>query len=225
MNRKLNFIVAEEPRAWRTHHLAELGEYLTALVLEPMFAAAGHRWNRRFLNVISVDDAGDSLASTGTLLVRVPPLFAGRAHELEAALRAELSTLGIVAGPARFAADPRHPGRETISIPIVENPTVLVSPPEVNIGYHRGSIVMRDLLGYQPANGRFEFAAGDLLQRVSAVSEEKIAACSAGPMAGPEGVRRRPSAITMKSFQRCLEEIRQFAIWATRNNHEFLAAT
>ena len=219
MNRKLNFIIAEEPRELRTHRIAELGDYLTALVLEPKFAEAGHRWSRRFMNFITVDDACDPMAPTGTLLVRVPPLFAGRAGELEAALREELTALGLVTAPAAPV-----PAGETITISILENPTVLISPPDVNIGYHRGAIVMRDLLGYQPVNGRFEFAADDLLKRVSGVSEEKIAACSASPMAGPEGLRHRPSAITMKSFQRCLDEIRQFAIWATRHNYQSLAA-
>ena len=86
------------------------------------------------------------------------------------------------------------------------------------------TLVLRDLLGYQPANGRYEFAAQDLLKRASAVTEEKIEAATASPLMTPEGVRRTPSAVTARSFKRCLEEIKRFAAWATQHNYQALAA-
>lgn len=224
MNRKLDLIIAEEPRELCTHTISDLCDYLTAEVLEPKFAQAGHRWDRRFMNFITFD-ASDPMGPTGTIMVQVPMLFAGQSGELEHAILHELSTLGMTTGPIACETDPVHPNRKTITIPVVENPTILVSPPYVNISYNRGSVLLRDLLGYEPANGRYEFAADDLLKRVSSVSEEKIAACSASPLAGPGGVQRRPSTITMESLKRCLEEIRQFALWATTHNYQSLAAT
>ena len=83
---------------------------------------------------------------------------------------------------------------------------------------------MRDLLGYHPVNGRFEFAASDILERVSSVTEDKIAACTASPVLGPEGVRPTPSPSSMKAVKRCLEEIKQFALWANKHNYQGLAA-
>jgi aspartate aminotransferase-like enzyme len=84
--------------------------------------------------------------------------------------------------------------------------------------------VLRDLLGYQWVNGRYEFMADDLVKRVSAVTEDKIAACTASPVKGAEGVRRTPSPISMKAVRRCLEEIKQFGLWAANHNHRKLAA-
>ena len=56
---------------------------------------------------------------------------------------------------------------QTIRISITENPTALVAPPDVNMSHTRGCVVLRDLLGYQRVNGRYEFAADDLVKRVS----------------------------------------------------------
>jgi hypothetical protein len=224
MNKKLNFIIAEEPRALRTHQVADLCDYLTAKVLEPQFARAGHPWHRRFMNFFTFDNTSDPMESTGTIRFQVPALFAGQVGELGNAILQELSALGIKIGPVICESDPRHPQDQVLTIPIIENPTGLISPPDVNIGHTPGAIVLRDLLGYQPANGRYEFAADDLLKRVCSVTEDKIAAATASPLMGPEGVRRRPSAITMKSLKRCLDEIKQFALWATKHNYQALSA-
>jgi hypothetical protein len=224
MNRRLDFIIAEEPQELCTHRIADLCDYLTAQVLEPKFAQAGHCWHRRFMNFISFDPACDPMGPTGTIFVQVPMLFAGQAGELKQAVLREMAALGIKTGPIACETDPLHPERQSVTIPVIENPTVLIFPPDVNISYNRGAILLRDVLGYQPANGRYEFGADDLLKRVSSVSDEKIAACTASPLAGPEGVQRRSSPITMNSFRRCLEEIRQFALWATTHNYQSLAA-
>lgn len=225
MNEKLNFIIDEDLRPLRTHQIADLCDYLTAEVLEPLFTESGHRWNRRFMNFIGLDPACNPLEPTGTIHFQVPGLFAGQVGALQSAAVEALASLSIKTGPTTFRSAPQRPHERTIVIPVLENPTVLISPPDVNMSFSRGIVVMRDILGYRSANGRYEFAADDLLQRVSAVSEERIAACSASPLAGPEGVRRTPSAVTMKSFRRCLDEIRQFALWATQHNYQALAAT
>ena len=86
---------------------------------------------------------------------------------------------------------------QTILIPITENPTALAAPPDVNMSHTRGCVVLRDLLGYQRVNGRYEFTADDLLKRVSSVTEDKIAACTASPVKSAEGVRRTPSPISI----------------------------
>jgi len=64
------------------------------------------------------------------------------------------------------------------------------------MSHTRGCLVLRDLLGYQRVNGRYEFAPDDLLKRVSSVTEEKIAACTASPVKALEGpVCRTPSRL------------------------------
>ena len=74
--------------------------------------------------------------------------------------------------------------------------------------------------------GNFD-AADDLLKRVSAATEDRIAACTASPVRdrqAPTGVRRTPSPVSMKAVYRCLEEIGLFAEWAINHNYRRLAA-
>lgn len=217
-------MLTEEPRVLRTHRIIDLCEYLTSKVLEPMFAREGMNWDARFMNFLTHDTATDPMEPTGVIKLTVPPLFAGRVGELENAIIEELSAFGIKTGAFSYEKDPVAPSIQIVSVPIIENPTVLISPPDVNIGYNRGAIVLRDLLGYEPANGRYEFAAQDLLTRVTSVTEEKIAAATASPLKTPEGVKRAPSAVTMRSLRRCLEEIKLFATWAAKHNYQTLAA-
>ena len=224
MNRKLSFTIADKPAHWRTDRIMELCEYLTANVLEPLCVKDGVKWQRRFLDHFTFDNTCDPLEATGTVRFNVPPLFAGRVGEVESLIQGELSKLGIRVGAFVYERDPAHGRVESILIPIVENPTALVAPPEVNMSTTRGCLVLRDLLGYQRVNGRYEFAADDLLKRVSAVTDDKIAACTASPVNLPEGVRRTPSPISMKAIRRCLEEVRQFGAWALTHNHLRLAA-
>jgi hypothetical protein len=224
MNKKLNFTIADGPVHWRTHRIMELCDYLTGSVLEPLFAREGAKWDRRFMDFFSFDNACDPLEPTGTIKFAVPPLFAGRAGELESAILRELSKLKIKTGPFLYERDPMLNTIQVIQIPILENPTALVAPPDVNMSQTRGCLVLRDLLGYQKINGRYEFAADDLLKRVSSVTEDKIAACTASPVRLSEGVRRTPSPISMKAIRRCLDEVRLFGLWALNHNHRKLAA-
>jgi hypothetical protein len=224
MNRKLNFTIAEEPAVLRTHKILDLCDYLTSRVLEPKFAQAGAKWDARFMDFFTHDPNTNPMEPTGRIKFTVPPLFAGRIGELEDAVRTELGALGIKTGPFSYEPHSVVSSIQVISIPIVENPTVLISPPDVNIGYNHGFIVLRDLLGYKPANGRYEFAAQDVLKRANALTDEKIIAATVSPLKTAQGVQRVPSAVTVKSFKRCLEEIKLFATWATQHNYRTLAA-
>jgi len=91
----------------------------------------------------------------------------------------------------------------------------------------RGTVVLRDLLHYQPVNGRYEFTADDVLKRVAGVTEQHIATCTASPVReshSTTGVKRLPSPVSTGAVRRCLEEIRQFANWALEPHYHRLAA-
>jgi len=224
MNRKLQFTVGDTPVHWRTHRIMELCDYLTANVLEPLFVREGKRWERRFMDFFTFDNGCDPLEPTGTIQFTVPPMFAGREAELEAGICQELSKLRIRTAPFRYERRPILNTVERILIPIIENPTALCAPPDVNMSRTRGYLVLRDLLGYERVNGRYEFSAEDLVKRLASVTEDRIAACTASPVKSKEGVRRTPSPVSMKAIRRCLDEVRQFAQWAMNNGHPRLAA-
>jgi hypothetical protein len=224
MHRKLNFTIADGPTYWRTHRIMELCEYLTGTVLEPMFTRDGAKWNRRFMDFFTYDNACDPLEAIGTIRFTVPPRFAGRVVELEGAIVGELAQLGIQTAPFEYERDPAFGNVKVIRIVITENPTAAVAPPDVNMSHTRGCVVLRDLLGYQRVNGRYEFAADDLVKRLSSVTEDRITACTASPVKSSDGVRCTPSPASMKAVRRCLEEVKQFALWALNHNHPKLAA-
>lgn len=224
MHRKLTFSVAESPVYWRTHRIMELCEYLTGNVLQPMFEREHARWDSRFINFFSFDNGCDPLEPTGTIRLSVPSLFAGRAGELESSIVNELAKLKIKTALFTYERDPSFGTVQTIIIKVIENPTALFAPPDVNMSHTRACLVLRDLLGYQRVNGKYEFTADDLVRRVSSVTEEKIAACTASPVKNSEGVRRTPSPVSMKAIRRCLEEVKQFGHWALTHNHRRLAA-
>jgi hypothetical protein len=224
MKRKLNFTIADGPIHWRTHRIMELCDYLTSNVLEPMFAREGKTWDRRFMDFFTFDNTCDPLEPTGTIKFQVPPMFAGQVGELEWAILAELGRLRIKTAPFKYEKDPVLNTVKAILISVVENPTALMAPPEVNMSQTRGCLVLRDLLGYQKVNGRYEFAAEDLVKRASAVTEDKIATCTASPVKVQEEVRRTPSLISMKAVRRCLDELQQFGLWAKTHNYQKLAA-
>ena len=224
MNRKLNFTIADGPIYWRTHRIMELCDYLTGKVLEPMFAREGKNWDRRFMDFFTFDNTCDPLEPTGTIRFTVPPMFAGQVGELEWAILQELCRLKIKTAPFAYEKDPALGTVKTILIRVVENPTALMAPPDVNMSQMRGCLVLRDLLGYQKVNGRYEFAAEDLLKRASAVTEDKIATCTASPVKVAEEVRRTPSRISMEAIRRCLDELKQFGLWAKTHNYQKLAA-
>ena len=224
MHRKLSFTISEGPICWRTHRIMELCEFLTANVLEPMFARNGAKWNGRFMDFFTFDNASDPMEPTGTIRFTVPPMFAGRVGELEAAITQELGKLQIKASPFQYERDPVLQTVQAVLISITENPTALTAPPDVNMSHTRGCVVLRDLLGYQRVNGRYEFTADDLVKRVASVTEDKIAACTASPVKSSEGLRRTPSPVSMKAVRRCLEEVKLFGLWAITHNHRKLAA-
>jgi len=224
MIRKLNFTIADGPIHWRTDRIMELCDYLSGNVLEPMFSREGAKWNRRFMDFVTFDNTCDPLEPTGTIKFSVPPMFAGRVGELESGINEALGRLKIKTSPFTHEKDAESQRVQTIVITVHENPTALMAPPEVNMSQMRGCLVLRDLLGYQKVNGRYEFVADDLVKRVSAVTEDKIAACTASPVKVAEEVRRTPSAVSMKAIRRCLDEVKQFGLWAQNHNHQKLAA-
>ena len=224
MDRKLNFAVADAPANWPTHRIVDLCDYLSATVLEPLFTHQGAKWDRRFMSFFFFDNDCDPLEPTGTIRFRVPPMFAGRVGELERALASEFSKLNIKTGPFVYERNPKLQTVKVIVIPVTDNPTALDAPPDVNMSQTRGCLVLRDLLGYQRTNDRYEFTPEDLIKRVSTVTEDRIAACTTSPVKTPQGIRRTPSAVSMKAIRRCLEEIKQFGLWASRHNHKHLAA-
>ena len=224
MQTKLNFTIADKPIRWRTHRIMELCDYLTGNVLEPMFAREGRQWDPRFMDFFTFDNTCDPLEPTGTIRFTVPPMFAGQVGELEWSILSELCRLGIKTAPFVHETDPVTGAVKSIFIRVTENPTALAAPPEVNMSQTRGCLVLRDLLGYQKVNGRYEFAAEDLVKRASAVTEDKIATCTASPVKVAEEVRRTPSAISMKAIHRCLDELKQFGLWAKSHNYQRLAA-
>lgn len=228
MNRKLNFTLTEQLNPLRTRSIADLCDYLTDRLLVPQFAASGANWRREYMNFFTFDNTCDPLQPIGTIYFNVPPLFAGCSASLETAIVDELALLKIKTGAIVHEPHAAVTSAVVMRIPIIDNPTALLQPPEVNMSRTRGSVVLRDLLGYEPVNGRYEFTADDLLQRLAKVTEERVAACTASPVkevATPSGsVRRVPSAISMRAVQRCLDEVRQFAEWALRHNYRRLAA-
>jgi hypothetical protein len=225
MNRKLSFAIGDSPVQWKTHRIVDLCDYLTAKVLEPMFRREKASWNRKDMDFFTFDNTCDPLEPTGTILFRIPPYFAGRSVQLVSGIQEEFAKLKIKAGPLVYQRHPTTHEVLSIRIPIAENPTFDAAPPEVNMSQMRGYVVLRDLLGYQKVNGRYEFTAEDLIARVAGVTEERIAACTASPVKGSEGVRRAPSPASVKGVRRCLEEVRQFADWARKHNHRRLTAS
>jgi hypothetical protein len=227
MNRKLTFTLTEQVNPLRTRTIVDLCDYLTEKMLVPKFAASGSKWKHEFMDFFTFDNTCDPLQPTGTIIFTVPPLFAGCAASLEAAIGDELAKLKIKTGAIIHEEHPTVPAANVMRIQVVENPTALLQPPEVNMSTTRGTVVLRDVLGYQPINGRYEFAADDVLQRIAAVTPEKIAACTVSPIRDTQaaaGVRSTPSSISMKAVQRCLDEVRQFAEWASSHQYKRLAA-
>lgn len=227
MNRKLSFTLLEETNPLHTRCIMDLCDYLTDRMLAPRLAASGARWEHEFMNFFSFDNACDPLQPTGTIFFHVPPLLTGCAGSLEQAIVEELGRLKIKTGAIVHEKHPGDPTAVVLRIPIVDNPTALLQPPEVNMSRTRGFVVLRDLLGFQPVNGRYEFSADELLKRVAAVTEDRIAACTASPVRDASmatGVRRTPSPVSMRAVRRCLEEIREFAEWAAGHDYRQLAA-
>jgi hypothetical protein len=91
-----------------------------------------------------------------------------------------------------------------------------------------GRIVLRDLLGIQPKDGRYEFSAADALQRMETVTEERITRTSSSPLRdakSPRGVNLVSSPFVVRRVHRCLGELRQLAQWAAEHNYEKICAS
>jgi hypothetical protein len=228
MNRKLSFTITDTPSPLHTRTIMDLCDYLTDKMLAPRFTASGAHWDQAAMDFFTFDNTCDPLQPTGTIIFTVPPLFAGCVQSLQAAIVEELGKLKIRTARIVREKSPEHPSIVVMRIPVVDNPTALLQPPEVNMSKTRGFVVLRDLLGYQPVGGRYEFEARELLERLGRITEAQIATCTASPVrdtGGAAGLQRRPSLISVKAVHRCLEEIREFAEWAAKHRFRRLAAT
>ena len=197
-------------------------------MLDPLLARSEVKWDRRFKDFFHLDNSCAPLDPVGTIRLEVPPILVGQMDQLETAIRSELTKLKIKIAPFAHEGNTGKSVKPVIVISIVDNPTVLVAPPGVNMSCVRGRVVLRDLLGYKYTNGRYEFDAEDLLKRLASVTEEKIAACTASPVRdakAPGGVRRMPSPVSIKAVRRCLEEVQQFAQWALSHRYRCLMAS
>jgi hypothetical protein len=196
--------------------------------MDPLLARNEMKWDRRFKDFFHLDNSCAPLDPVGTIRLEVPPILIGQMDQLEAGIRDELAKLKIKIAPFAHEGNTGKSVQPVIVITIADNPTVLVDAPAVNMSYVRGRVVLRDLLGYKYANGHYEFEAEDLLKRLAAVTEEKIAACTASPVRdakAPGGVRNTPSPVSIKAVRRCLEEVQRFAQWALSHRYRRLTAS
>lgn len=227
MNRKLSFTLTEETNPLRTRSIVDLCDYLTDKLLVPRFAASGTQWRKEFMDFFTFDNTCDPLQPTGTIFFNVPPLFAGCTESLTHAITEELGKLGIKVGKIVEDMTPEGLPAAVLRIPITDNPTALLQPPEVNMSRTRGTVVLRDLLRYKPVEGHYEFTAEDVLQRLEDVTDDRIAACTASPVHEAhthKGVQQVASPVSGRAVRRCLDEIRQFATWAIKHDYHRLAA-
>lgn len=227
MHRKLTFSIADGPAPTPTRTIMELCDYLTDRMLMPRFAESGAHWEHAYMDFFTFDNTCDPLQPTGTIIFTVPPLLAGCAASLEASIVAELGKLGIKTGRISREAPAGQPDAAVLRIPIKDNPTVHTQPPEVNMSRTRGFVVLRDLLGFQPVSGRYEFTTEELLKRLDNVSEQRIAACTSSPVQEKKARARvevQPSLVSVRAVHRCLDELREFAEWAVEHKKKRLVA-
>ena len=224
---RLRFTITDAPKRPPTQCIVEICDYLATKVLDPLLARNEVKWDRRFKDFFQLDNSCAPLDPIGTIRLEVPPVLIGQMGQLEAAIQSELAKLKIKTAPFAHEGNSGKSVKPVIVISIVDNPTVLAEPPVVNMSYVRGRIVLRDLLGYKYANGRYEFDAEDLLKRLAAVTEEKISACTASPVRdakAPGGVRSTPSPVSIKAVRRCLEEVQRYAQWALSHRYRRITA-
>lgn len=224
----LKFTIAGARQPLQTHTLSLLGEMLTTQVVGPFLAARGVRWDPRFNEFFTHHRESNPFEPIGTIEFFPPPMFLGHLSELTESIKNALHRVGIKTAP--FVSED-YEGRmavRVIHIPITENPTVDECPPEVTMSANAGRIVLRDLLGIQPKNGRYEFDAAETLQRLDSVTEERITRCSSSPLRdakSPRGVNLVASPYTMKRVHRCLGELRRLTQWARSHNYEKICAS
>jgi hypothetical protein len=223
----LKFEVVDTLPTPDTKRITDICDFLTAKVLYPFLTKHKDHWDYRFIEFFTHEKNCNPFDATGTIDFYPPPRYDNYLGELEESIRFELSKLNIETGPFQYE---NHPGRmvvRVIHIPVLVNPTGESTPPDVSLSETAACIVLRDILGYQHVNGRFEFRAEDLLKRVSSVTDETIRNRSAAPMKdlkSTKGVVSRPSPATAKTIRRGLDELRQLASWAMNHNCYHLMA-
>jgi hypothetical protein len=222
----MTFRVSDDADTLYTHRLTDLCHYLTARVLRPFFGRHGVAWEHHWGDFFRQRRGTNPFEATGTIEFCPPLMFAGQLGELENLIRDALAQAGVRTGPFVHAPHPDGLAVEVVQIQVTENPTALYGPPEVNMSNSAACLILRDLLGYQPRNGQFEFAPEDLLQRVAAVTQAQIDALSIRPLKDKRAntMLRAPSIYTMKRIQRCLEELKRYGEWALRHDHHQLMA-
>ena len=224
----LKFAIADSQPPLQTHTLGHLGDMLTNRIVGPFLAAHGVRWDARFNEFFTHHRESNPFEPTGTIEFFPPPMFLGHLSELEESIKNMLNRLGIKTAPFVHEDYEGRMAVRVIHIPISENPTVECCPPEVSMSANAGRIVLRDLLGIQPKNGRYEFNAADALQRMDKITEERITRSSNSPLRdakSPRGVNLVSSPFVVKRVHRCLGELRRLAQWAKTHNYEKICAS
>ena len=228
MSATLNFTIVDEPCHLHTHRLMDLCEFLTARVIEPFLARQGVRWERDFQDFLTPAGQCSPFDAKGTLIFRPPPMFLGQLGELEQGIVSALVNAGIGVGPLEREESDVPPVVKIVRIPIEDNPTWDSGPPEVNMSETAGRIVLRDLLGYWKADGRYIFGTDDILCKVRSVTEKQIQGVSRCPSLERLGTRRilaLPNPTVMRRVRRCLEEVERFAQWAKAHHYQKLSAS
>ncbi len=218
----LLFTIADRKEGHYTHRIWDLCLYLTDRVLRPFFARSKVSWEKHAGEFFTAEKGANPFEPTGTIVFRVPAMFAGQLGELESLIVAELARHGIQLGAfvREFSEDGMSVLR--VHIPVVNNPTAHSGPPEVNMSNSAGCLVLRDLLGYRQTRGSYEFSAEDVLARVQAVTDSQVTKCSSRTVRDPSlpgRLRVTQSSATAHRIQRCLGELQRFAEWA--KTHRF----
>jgi hypothetical protein len=224
----LKFAIADSHPPLLTHTLWHLGDMLTNRIVAPFLAARGVRWDPRFNEFFTHHRESNPFEPTGTIEFFPPPMFLGHLSELEESIKKMLNRLGIKTAPFVHEDYQGRMAVRVIHIPITENSTVECCPPEVSMSATAGQVVLRDLLGIQPKNGRYEFSAADVLQRMDKVTEDRITRSSNSPLRdakSPRGVNLVSSPFVVKRVHRCLGELRQLAQWAKSHHYEKICAS
>jgi hypothetical protein len=227
MSLAFNFV--DTPNRTYTHNLMALCAHLTNKVVLPFLKARGLRWDPRFEQYFLHHPTSDPFAATGLIQFDPLPMFLGQLAELESAIGHELGSLGIRTGPFTPVLHEGSVAEKRVLIDILDNPTAPNGPPEVTMGTNAGGLVLRDLLGLEPKNGRYEFTADELLSRLDTVTEQQISARCAAPSRGigepvPRRIPPKRSLVTARRIHRCISELRELACWARLNKCQRIEA-
>lgn len=223
----LKFSIPDEAQDVSTHHIWGLCNYLTSKVMDPFCAQDGGQWDNRFKDFFIHDASQNPFEPTGTIVFTPPALFEGQLGSLETAIKKELESLNIKTGPFEYERSKQRRTIKSIRIPIIDNPNAVNGPPEVTMSKTVGCYVLRDLLGCERNEGRYELKTREVLEKVNKISEAQIQEICTAPVADKKSaarVNRVPSLFRTKSIQRCLNELSLLAQWAARHNYDTLVA-